>query len=135
MYRVGVVGFGVAGAAVAYLLARDGHRVTLLERAPELGPVGAGILLQCSGQEVLRRPRRSRSRSRARGAARRTVRPTLSRRRMLVNNRYPELSPEIRAYGVHRGVIFTALFDLVKSQPVDVRPACEIVSRETKPMA
>ena len=32
MYRVGVVGFGMAGAVAAYLLARDGHRVTLLER-------------------------------------------------------------------------------------------------------
>ena len=49
-----------------------------------------------------------------------------------MNNRFPDLSPEVRAYGVHRGVIFTVLADLVKSQPVDVRPACEIVAREDK---
>ncbi len=132
MYRVGVVGFGVAGAAVAYQLARDGHRVTLLERAPELGPVGAGILLQCSGQEVLARlgvldsvlahaaPLEELYARHFRGGG------------TLVNNRYPELAPAVRAYGVHRGVIFNALFDLVKSQPIDVRPACEIVSREDK---
>src|SRR5437867_8150979 len=53
-FRVGVVGFGVAGATTAYLLARDGHAVTLIERAPDVGPIGAGVLLQCSGQEVLR---------------------------------------------------------------------------------
>src|SRR5262245_38297530 len=53
-FRVGVVGFGVSGATTAYLLARDGHRVTLVERATEVGPIGAGVLLQCSGQEVLR---------------------------------------------------------------------------------
>jgi hypothetical protein len=33
----------------AFLLARAGHRVELFERAPVVGPVGAGILLQPSG--------------------------------------------------------------------------------------
>jgi 2-polyprenyl-6-methoxyphenol hydroxylase-like FAD-dependent oxidoreductase len=51
--RVAVSGFGVAGASVAILLARGGHRVTLFEQAPALGPVGAGFLLQPSGQGVL----------------------------------------------------------------------------------
>ena len=54
-YRVGVVGFGIAGAATAYLLARGGHSVTLLERASHVGPIGAGLLLQPAGQAVLRR--------------------------------------------------------------------------------
>jgi 2-polyprenyl-6-methoxyphenol hydroxylase-like FAD-dependent oxidoreductase len=130
MYRVGVVGFGVAGAATAYLLARDGHRVTLLERAPELGPVGAGILLQCSGQEVLRRLGLL-DRVLAHAAPLEELFARHARNgRTLVDNRYPELSPEIRAYGVHRGVIFTALADLVRTQSIDVRPACEIVARE-----
>src|SRR5262245_36164353 len=51
--RVGVCGFGVAGGALAILLSRAGHDVTLLERAPNVGPVGAGFLLQPSGQRVL----------------------------------------------------------------------------------
>jgi 2-polyprenyl-6-methoxyphenol hydroxylase-like FAD-dependent oxidoreductase len=51
--RVGICGFGVAGGALAVLLGRAGHDVTLLERAPEVGPVGAGFLLQPSGQRVL----------------------------------------------------------------------------------
>jgi len=129
MYRVGVVGFGMAGAVTAYLLARDGHRVTLLERAPALGPVGAGILLQSSGQEILRRlgvldhvlahaaPLEELFARHARGGT-------------LINNRFPDLAPEIRAYGVHRGVIFTVLEKLVRSQSVDVRVGCEIVARE-----
>src|SRR5262245_52854957 len=51
--RVGIVGCGTAGPAAALLLARDGHQVEILERAPELGQVGAGILLQRLGQQVL----------------------------------------------------------------------------------
>src|SRR5262245_43801157 len=54
-FRVAVVGFGIAGAATAYLLARTGHRVTLLERSPHVGPIGAGLLLQPVGQIVLQR--------------------------------------------------------------------------------
>src|SRR5204863_331163 len=53
--RIGVVGCGVAGAAAAFLLAEAGHDVTLFERAEEVGPVGAGVLLQPSGQMVLDR--------------------------------------------------------------------------------
>jgi len=51
--RIAVVGCGTAGPAAAALLARQGHRVTLHERAPQCLPVGAGFLLQPSGMAVL----------------------------------------------------------------------------------
>ena len=53
--RIAIVGSGMAGTMAAALLARAGHAVTLFERAPRVGPVGAGLLLQPSGQAVLRR--------------------------------------------------------------------------------
>ena len=40
--RIGIVGYGTAGQAAALLLTRDGHAVEVFERAPRLGPVGAG---------------------------------------------------------------------------------------------
>jgi len=49
----GIVGCGIAGTAAALLLARRGHQVTLFERTDHVGPVGAGVLLQPSGQRVL----------------------------------------------------------------------------------
>ena len=51
--RIAVVGCGSAGPAAAILLARQGHEVSLYERAPECRPVGAGFLLQPSGMAVL----------------------------------------------------------------------------------
>lgn len=51
--HIAIIGYGTAGQAAALLLARDGHRVEVFERAPELGPVGAGFLLQPTGLQVL----------------------------------------------------------------------------------
>lgn len=53
--RFGIVGFGTAGITAALFLARAGHKVTVFERFPEPRAVGAGILLQPTGMEVLRR--------------------------------------------------------------------------------
>ena len=53
--KVGVVGCGSAGPAVSTLLARQGHEVTLFERAPELLPVGTGFVIQPTGLWVLDR--------------------------------------------------------------------------------
>ncbi len=51
--RIAVVGCGIAGPTTAFLLAEQGHHVTLFEQAPELSPVGAGVMLQPLGQLVL----------------------------------------------------------------------------------
>lgn len=50
---VAIVGAGVAGAATAIRLAERGVPVTLYEAVPEPRPIGAGLLLQPTGQRVL----------------------------------------------------------------------------------
>src|SRR5690606_6497546 len=50
---IAIIGYGTAGQSAAVLLARDGHRVRVFDRAPAFGPVGSGFLLQPSGMEVL----------------------------------------------------------------------------------
>ncbi len=132
-FRVGVVGFGVAGATAAHLLARDGHAVTLLERAPAVEPIGAGVLLQRSGQEVLQHLGIL-DRVLARSAPVEELHALQAGSgRTLIRTRYGEYAPGYRAYGVHRGVLFGAVRDLVLTQPVDVRLGCEVVAREYSP--
>jgi salicylate hydroxylase len=53
--RVVIVGAGIGGLATAALLSREGHRVTVVETARELGDVGAGIQMSPNGVRVLDR--------------------------------------------------------------------------------
>ena len=48
-----VVGAGIGGVTAAVALQRCGWQVTVLERAPELGEVGAGISVWPSAVAVL----------------------------------------------------------------------------------
>jgi len=53
--RIGIIGCGVAGQASAIGLARAGHDVTVFERFASARALGAGLLLQPSGQLALER--------------------------------------------------------------------------------
>jgi 2-polyprenyl-6-methoxyphenol hydroxylase-like FAD-dependent oxidoreductase len=48
-----VVGGGIAGLAAAISLAQAGWRVTVLERAPVLGEIGAGLAITANGMAAL----------------------------------------------------------------------------------
>lgn len=106
--RVGVCGFGVAGGALAILLARAGHEVTVMERASQLGPVGAGFLLQPSGQRVLREMGLLESVT-ARSSRIEELEAFTERGRRLTRLRCSEVEPGACAYGVHRGWLFGEL--------------------------
>ena len=116
MAAVGVVGCGTAGAAAAILLARAGHDVTVLERVPAPRPVGAGILVQPTGQAALARlglyeqvaarsARIDRLWLRAPGG------------RTLVDLHYAACDPGWFGLGVHRGVLFEALYRAACAEP------------------
>lgn len=54
MTRVIVIGAGLAGLSAAIGCAQQGWQVTLCERAPAFGPVGAGLTISPSAQSGLR---------------------------------------------------------------------------------
>src|SRR6266481_301814 len=111
--RVGIVGCGVAGLTSAVVLGRGGHEVTLIERTPVLGPVGAGLLLQPWGQLALRRL----------GLLEEVVEGAepidglhalTHRRKTLVRLCYRAVDPNLVGYGVHRGYLFGVLYEHAK---------------------
>ncbi len=128
-WDIAVCGFGVAGGALAVLLSGAGHRVTLFERAAAVGPVGAGFLLQPSGQEVLAQMglldfvvRRS--------ARIERLEAFTATGRQLTDLRYGNAGPGLCAYGVQRGVLFTALHDAAVAAGVCRVLGTEVVAIE-----
>ncbi|WP_148614229.1 FAD-dependent oxidoreductase [Nocardioides rubriscoriae] len=118
--RIAVVGLGTGGATTACLLADAGHEVTVVERAEDPGPVGAGIWLQEMGQRVLDRldllaPLRAVSRPVDR------VQIVTAHGRSLVDLGYDELPGSPPALGVHRGDLFALLLDAVRRRGVPLR--------------
>ncbi|MFO0603053.1 MAG: NAD(P)/FAD-dependent oxidoreductase [Polyangiales bacterium] len=123
---VGVVGAGTAGAAAALFLARDGHRVTVYERVSEPSAVGAGILLQPTGKAVLRRlGLHDAVVSRATPIA--TLRAESLARKEIFRLRYGDIPGGHVGYGLHRGVLFRALFDALAPAGVTLRMGVEVV--------
>ena len=103
-----VVGAGIGGLATATLLARDGWRVTVLEQAEDLAPVGAGILLQALGQQVAGLLGIADDlRARSTPVVRVDGRLVSGRETMQLD--YARVAPGSQAWGVHRGVLFSLL--------------------------
>ena len=130
---VGIIGSGTAGSAAAIFLSRAGHKVTVYERVPTPGPVGAGITLQPTGLHVLARlglyPYVV-----GRGAKLARLQCETRSRRKLVDLSYsgsqlpaPLRGLDLFGLGTHRGVLFEALWDALHREPVTVRTGMEIV--------
>ena len=130
--NIAVVGFGPAGGALAIMLARMGRRVTLFERASQLGPFGAGILLQPSGQAVLHRLGLL-SQVAERSERIEMLHAVQASGRTLVRLRYDGALPDAAAYGVHRGVLFETLHKAAAEAGVDIRVGHEIVDVRESP--
>src|SRR5579883_151578 len=125
--RIAVVGCGVAGLTSALLLSQQGHQVHLLEQAPEVGPVGAGVLLQPSGQLVLERLGLLEAVTRRAEPIERLV-ATTHEGGTLIDLPYGELRAGCRAYGLHRGDLFAVLHAAVVAQGVSLTLSCRVAS-------
>ncbi|MEP6668542.1 MAG: NAD(P)/FAD-dependent oxidoreductase [Chthoniobacter sp.] len=130
--RIGICGFGVAGGALAVLLARAGHRVTLLERAPKVGPVGAGFLLQPSGQKILAQLGLFDAVAQ-RSARIERLEAFTETGRQLTDLRYDHAGSGLCAYGVQRGVLFSALHETALLAGTSVTLAAEIAELDETP--
>ena len=127
--QIAVVGAGTAGAAVATLLARAGHAVTVFERVPEPKPVGAGITLQPTGQAALRRLGVL-DEVVARGARLDRLTCIRANRRPLVDLPYAEIDPGLYGLGTHRGNLFRTLFGALQSSGAVVRCGVAVTATE-----
>jgi len=107
-YTIAIAGCGVAGLTAGLALARSGHRVTLFEQSTQVGPIGAGVLLQPSGQLVLAElGLLEQVTGHAEPIERLSART--HRGHTLIDLPYRHRPSEPCAYGLHRGDLFAAL--------------------------
>lgn len=128
--HVGIVGCGTAGPAAAIFLARAGHRVTILERAPTLKPLGAGLLIQPTGMLVLGRLGVLDSLLRL-GDRIERLRGITTRGRPVLDLAYRDLRDDLFGLGVHRGALFTSLMRALHSLHIDTRCGVQAIAIES----
>ncbi|HWA31547.1 MAG TPA: NAD(P)/FAD-dependent oxidoreductase [Rhizomicrobium sp.] len=106
--RIGIIGCGIAGQSAGIALARDGHDVTVFERFPEAKPLGAGLLLQPSGQMALERLGLLKAAENWGAPVSRLYGRTTGGR-TLMDLRYAKLGKDMQGLGLHRNVLFGVL--------------------------
>ncbi len=124
--RIAIVGYGTGGQACALLLSADGHEVEVFERAPALGPVGAGFLLQPVGMSVLWEMGLLGA-ALAHGAPITRLHGQTSTGRKVMDMRYRELDPRFFGLGLQRGALFS-LLDSAWTEGRQIHRDCRITS-------
>jgi len=123
--NVAIVGAGFAGLASAVLLARQGHRVTVYEKFREPRAVGAGILIQPSGLAAMQAIG-IHDAIVAKGAPVRQLYGVTHAQRPVIDVRYEDWRKDSCGIGLHRGVLFDALWQLLRQSDVLVQLGQEV---------
>lgn len=123
--RIGIIGCGIAGQAAAIGLARDGHDVTVVERFAVARPLGAGLLLQPSGLQVLERLG-AREEAESWGARIQELDGRTPRGRRVLDLNYGAL----HGLGIHRGALFHLLHERMIASGAKLRLGFEAVAVE-----
>jgi 2-polyprenyl-6-methoxyphenol hydroxylase-like FAD-dependent oxidoreductase len=123
--NIAIVGAGFAGLASGALLARSGHRVTVFEKFAQAQAVGAGVLIQPSGIAAMH----------ALGLADEVMGHgqkvdhlfgiTPGKRRV-IDVRYSDWQAGSHGLGLHRGVLFNALWNLARECGAEVVTGHEV---------
>jgi 2-polyprenyl-6-methoxyphenol hydroxylase-like FAD-dependent oxidoreductase len=126
MLKVAVIGCGIVGPASALFLDNMGASVTLFDRVDSLKPVGAGILLQPAGLDVLKRLELF-EKVVAHGAPITNLHGLNHNGKLVLDLHYKHLVESHEGLGIARGALYRSLFEQITKSSIDVINPCEIV--------
>lgn len=112
--KVAVVGAGVAGCAAAVLLRRAGHAVQVFEAVAKPAPIGAGVLLQPTGLQVLGQLG-LRDEMIALGAVVHQLVGDTATGRSVLDMDYRCLGPQVHGLGAQRGALMGLLWQALRA--------------------
>ncbi len=115
--NVAVIGCGIGGQAAALFLGEAGHDVTIFEQFDTPKALGAGLLLQPTGQEMLRRLNLL-GHIQTAGAAVHRLFGTNVTGRTVLDLAYRDYRNDWCGIGIHRGVLFSTLHARVSASNI-----------------
>lgn len=124
---VAILGAGIAGLAAALFLGRAGHAVTLFDQFDAPKPLGSGLILQPTGQAVMRRLGLGEAIGRLAAPIHRLHGVDAGSGRAVLDVRYAALSASRCGLGVHRGGLFSTLFDAVLAEGIAIETGSRAV--------
>lgn len=130
-FNIGIVGSGTAGLAVAAFLKKQGHQVRIFERFEKPRPLGAGLLLQPTGLACLAKLGLD-DRALHYGARINHLYGKTADERIIFDLSYSSLKPHYFGLGIHRGALFTILYDEAVKLNIPVHTGCEILETGLK---
>lgn len=126
---IGIAGGGIAGLAAALALAGGGHRVSVFDRFERPRAVGAGLLLQPTGQAALAAlGLLAEIRATASPIARLDSRTVWGW--PVLDLHYARLRPGLHGLGVHRARLFGGLLSRLQGAGVELVTGTEIAAAE-----
>ena len=115
---------------MALLLARQGHHITLFEQYIEPKPIGSGLLIQPSGQEVLSKLGLLDTIKRLGSPVVQLHGISVQRNRRALDMQYANFGEGIPALGIHRASLFQTLMDAVSEENILVVVDSELIDVE-----
>lgn len=124
--KIAIIGSGTAGLAAAAYLQKDGHHPEIFERFDEPKPLGAGLLLQPTGLACLANLGLD-QKAIHEGAIIHNIYGIASNNNVIFDISYRDLKPHYFGVGIHRGTLFTLLYEEAMRLNVPVHTGCEII--------
>lgn len=124
--KIAIIGSGTSGLAAAAFLAKDDHDISLFERFESAQPLGAGIMLQPTGLACLACLGLDEQALNV-GARIHNLFGQNANGSTIFDLTYRDLKPHMFGLGIHRGALFSILYNEVLRLKVPITTSCEIV--------
>ena len=118
--NIAIIGCGPGGLASALFLARQGHAVTLFERFSQPKPLGSGLLIQPSGQQILQSLDLLHEIKQRASPVHQLNGISVHNNRRALDMRYKHTRNPVSALGIHRASLFQVLMDAVEEMGIPI---------------
>lgn len=131
--HIAIAGCGPAGLASALFLKRGGHTVTLFDQFDTPRPMGSGLLIQPSGQQVLAELRLLDKIRALSAPVTHLSGVNVQNGKRALDMEYLHMGTGVCALGIHRASLFDTLFDAVTAEGIKIEPGCRLESADVHP--